>query len=262
MRKEAHPEASTESEVQKESNSLDMALTAFMDTFIEPGSNSVAQVLRSVSSKAESLLSSQINSRKKTTSPSGQSSATVNVIHKLDSTTENVAHLKRENLALHTENRELKQKLEQLTAELAEAKQSLARQHSDSCDDSMETSDSITATPESLNADRATIPERNEVQVSNTSGSLSNSHGLSPMDITTFNKLPRDLHEFYQQMQTGNFSREAYSKCSSTKSVCTKRRLVYKFIEDYDGGVDKIMMDYQGKTPNWIYNNVVKKARV
>ena len=62
-------------------------------------------------------------------------------------------------------------------------------------------------------------------------------------------------------MSTGKFSRDIYSKCSSTKSVFTKRKLVFKYIQEYPAGVEKFYDDYRGKSPSWIYNNLVRCKR-
>ena len=84
---------------------------------------------------------------------------------------------------------------------------------------------------------------------------------LTTEEINHFNKLPKDLKQFYEQMKTGKYSSEIYSKCSSTKSTFTKRKRVFKHMQDYPGGIDQCFEDYKGKSPTWIYNNVVRSKR-
>ena len=84
---------------------------------------------------------------------------------------------------------------------------------------------------------------------------------LTTEEINHFNKLPKNLKQFYEQMKTGKYNSEIYSKCNSTKSVFTKRKRVFKHMLDYPGGIDQCFEHYKGKSPTWIYNNVVRSKR-
>ena len=93
------------------------------------------------------------------------------------------------------------------------------------------------------------------------SPSVQSTTTLTTEEISNFNKLPKNLKQFYEQMETGKYSFEMYSKCSSTKSVFTKRKRVFKHMQDYPGGLDQYFEDFKGKSPTWIYNNVVRSKR-
>ena len=45
---------------------------------------------------------------------------------------------------------------------------------------------------------------------------------LTTEEINHFCKLPKHFKQFYEQMKTGKYISEIYSKCNSTKSVFTK----------------------------------------
>ena len=83
---------------------------------------------------------------------------------------------------------------------------------------------------------------------------------LTTEEINHFNKLPKDLEQFYEQMKTGKYSSEIY-RCNSTISVFTKQKRIFKHMQDYPGGIDQYFKDYKGKSPTWIYNNIVRSKR-
>ena len=178
---------------------------------------------KAISRNAESVWMSnttQISTLHTISDPSAVSSMTV--AHKLDQFTEKLV---KENMELQEENEVLKAQIATLTGS-----QNL-----------------ITVTAEGTSTNSSS-PVYNSPQ-----NSTSTPHGASPVtdpsstkaltseEINQFNKLPKDLQEFFEQMSTGKFSRDVYSKCSSTNSVFTKHKLVFKYIQEYPAGVGKIL---------------------
>ena len=197
-----------------------MALQAFIQRFVPSHNGTIGQILQGISRNAESVWMSnttQTSTPHTISGPSAVSSMTV--VHKLDQFTEKLV---KENMELREENEVLKaqiatltgsQNLITVTAEGTSTNSSSpvynSPQNSTSPPHgaSLVTDPSSTSTPHS--ASLVTDP--------------SSTKALTSKEINQFNKLPKDLQEFFEQMSTGKFSRDIYSKCSSTKSVFTKR---------------------------------------
>ena len=66
---------------------------------------------------------------------------------------------------------------------------------------------------------------------------------------TVFNRLPQNLKDFYEQMESNEFSTlgDVYSKCVSTKSAYTKRKRVFQFT-NFPGGIDKCFAEFGMKS--------------
>ena len=162
------------------------------------------------------------------------------VVHKLDQFTEKLVN---ENMKLREENEVLKAQIAALTG--SQTTVTVERTSTDST--STACSSPLNSTSTTHRASPVTDP--------------SSTKALTMEEINQFNKLPKDLKEFYEQMLSGKFSCEVYSKCSSTKSVFTKRKLVFRYIQEYPAGIEKFYDDYRGKSPSWVYNNLVRSRR-
>ena len=237
--KATNPETQTSTNTPKPPSNLDVALQAFIGNFIpsESSKASVEQILRGISHTAESLCKPQPKQPRMTLHHPTRAMSSMTVVHKLDDFTEKLV----------SENIELKEENEVLKAQIAALQEKCSGQPSVSSPSASSTSGDLSQNP-------------------STGESVSPSNSLSNTTLTTeeinhFNKLPKNLKEFYQQMKTGKFSTEIYSKCNSTKSVFTKRKLVFKHMQDYPGGIDEFFEHYKGKSPTWIYNNVVRSKR-
>jgi hypothetical protein len=167
------------------------------------------------------------------------------VVHKLDAFAEKLV----------SENIELKEENEVLKAQIAVLQEKCSRVTASNVSSPSPSLESVIVASSPISGD-----------LSQTGESPSPSNSLSTTTLTTedinhFNKLPKNLKQFYEQMKTGEYSSEIYSKCNSTKSVFTKRKRVFKHMQDYPGGVDQCFEDYIGKSPTWMYNNVVRSKR-
>ena len=132
--------------------------------------------------------------------------ASMTVVRKLDAFTEKLVN---ENIQLKEENEVLKEQIVALQEKCSRADAS---------------SVSIASTsPESVASSFG-----GDIQHHSTgeSPSVQSTTTLTTEEISNFNKLPKNLKQFYEQMETGKYSFEMYSKCSSTKSVFTKRKRV------------------------------------
>ena len=102
----------------------------------------------------------------------------------------------------------------------------------------------------------------------------SNTQPHSVVDFATkdavkdFNRLPRDLSQFVGQMKNGteHFPKfedlsDDYKKNSKTKSAFSKRKAVYQYMLNYEGGLEKCLSDFAFVTPTWLYNNKVRNSR-
>ena len=102
----------------------------------------------------------------------------------------------------------------------------------------------------------------------------SNTRPHSVVDFATkdavkdFNRLPRDLSQFVGQMKNGteHFPKfedlsDDYKKNSKTKSAFSKRKAVYQYMLNYEGGLEKCLSDFAFVTPTWLYNNKVRNSR-
>ena len=221
-------------------NNLDVALQAFIQRFVPSDNTTIGQILQGISRNAESV---QISNTSQTTphtisGPSAVSSMTV--VHKLDQFTEKLVN---ENMKLREENEVLKAQIAALTG--SQTTVTVERTSTDST--STACSSPLNSTSTTHCASPVTDP--------------SSTKALTMEEINQFNKLPKDLKEFYEQMLSGKFSCEVYSKCSSTKSVFTKRKLVFRYIQEYPAGIEKFYDDYRGKSPSWVYNNLVRSRR-
>ena len=247
--KHSTPTRGTNSENQtndippKPPNNLDVALQTFIGKFIpsESAKVSVEQILRGISHNAELLCKPQAK-QPRTTSlhhPTCDVSS-MTVVHKLDAFTEKLVS---ENIKLKEENEVLKEQIVVLQEKCSRVAASNV------------SSPSPESVASSISGDIPQDPSTGE-----SLSSLSTTT-LTTEEINHFNKLPKDLKQFYEQMKTGKYSSEIYSKCNSTKSVFTKRKRVFKHMQDYPSGIDQCFKDYKGKSPTWIYNNVVRSKR-
>ena len=224
---------------------LDVALQAFIQRFVPSDNASIGQILQGIAHGAESVWASNYSSQ--TTSPhttshtSVVSSSSMTVVHKLDGLTDKLVE---ENMKLREENEVLKAQLATLTGSHTVETASTGLASAAYCNSSPLNS---TSTPHSASPVMCT--------------ETSSIKALTVEEINKFNKLPKDLKEFHEQMLSGNYSSQAYSKCSSTKSVFTKRKLVYKYMQEYPAGIETFLDDYRGKSPSWIYNNLVRCKR-
>ena len=92
----------------------------------------------------------------------------------------------------------------------------------------------------------------------------------SVMDFATkdavrdFNQLPRDLSQFVGQMKNGTEHFPKFEDLSDdyknikTKSAFSKRKAVYQYMINYEGGLEKCITDFAFATPTWLYNNKVR----
>lgn len=239
-------ETQTKAITSKPPSNLDVALQAFIGKFIPSASTnaSVEQIIRGISHNAESFCKPQTKQPRMTPHRPTCAMSSITVVHKIDDFTEKLV----------SENVELKEENEVLKAQIAALQEKCSGQASA---DSV-SNFSAESFASSTSGDRSQNPSTGE------SVSPSNSQSntiLTTAEINNFNKLPKSLKEFYEQMKTGKFSSEIYSKCNSTKSVFTKRKLVFKHMQDYPGGVNEFFENYKGKSPTWIYNNVVRSKR-
>lgn len=231
-------------------NNLDVALQAFIGKFV-PSDNArttVGQIIRGISHNAESLCKAHPKQPQMTLYHPTNAISSMTVVHKLDDFTEKLVK----------ENMELKEENEVLKAQIAtlEGKGS-AQEASNASSPSVE---SLTGSNSSSSSTASGgLPKQSSSESSPTSPPSTTS--LTTDEINRFNKLPKSLKEFYEQMNMGKFSSDTYSKCNSTKSVFTKRKLVFKYMQEYPGGLEQFLENYKGKSPTWIYNNVVRSKR-
>ena len=267
-------------------NNLDVALQAFIQRFVPSDSANVGQILQGITRNAESVWKSNTSQTVPHTAPTSSTASSMTVVHKLDQFTE---ILVKENMKLREENEVLKAQIATLKSTVVENTDSpsISTPHGARASLSPVTTDPSSVTTSTPHSARARLsPVTTDPSTSTPHGARailspvtpdplslatstphSGSARLSPVttdpssltteEINQFNKLPKDLKEFYEQMLTGRFSCEVYSKCSSTKSVFTKRKLVFKYIREYPTGIEKFYDDFSGKSPTWIYNNVV-----
>ena len=157
------------------------------------------KIIRGISHNAESFCKPQTKQLRMTPHRPTCAMSPITVGHKLDDFTEKLV----------SENIELKEENEVLKAQIAALQEKCSGQVFDSvCNLSAESFASSTSGDRSQNPSTGESVSRSNFQ-SNTT--------LTTEEINHFNKFPKILKEFYEQMKTGKFSSEMYSKCNSTK---------------------------------------------
>jgi hypothetical protein len=54
---------------------------------------------------------------------------------------------------------------------------------------------------------------------------------------------------------------DEYRKNPRTKSAYSKRKAIYLFIINYEGGAEKCLEEFSFCSPTWLYDNKIRKAR-
>lgn len=82
-----------------------------------------------------------------------------------------------------------------------------------------------------------------------------------------FNSLPKNLKDFYNQMEHGSEELPKFSELTdfktnkSTKATYCKRKAIFSFIKTYSGGVDECLRVYEHISPLQLYEQCIKKSR-
>ena len=253
-------------------SNLDGALTAFVSQFInKPGASTVPQLLEGIVNTAECIWPSFAE-----TGPTLQKgrprSTAVTVVHKLDDSTDEVVKLRHENAELHRQNQLLQEEVARLNSILKQ--QTSETTSTDTC----ATSSTISGVETAVHTCTTTAsvpgpivcPQDTSVSLATPrSQSLCRSHivasqqQLTSQQITRFNRLPRNLKDFYKQMESNEFSTlgDVYSRCVSTKSAYTKRKHVFQLIKNFPGGIDKRFAEFGMKSATWIYDHKIRNCR-
>ena len=233
-------------------------MSEFISRIVTPDARTIPQVLRAVGLQAERIYNAnrlQINPRKRSCS----SSSVVTVVHQLhgdDKTTEitglreEIEKLREENGRLTAENTNLKHLLDTCSCTTRPESPVQTISHQETCHTEVSSAQEDTNAP--------SITGQAECCGSNSTDA-----------IADFNRLPRDLSQFVAQMKVGTpqFPKfedlpNEYKKGSKTKSAFSKRKAVYQYMLNYEGGLEKCLADFASATPTWLYSNKVKMSRM
>ena len=263
-------------------SNLEVAMSEFISRIVTPHAATIPQILRAVGSEAERIYNVNISKPKQSSGPS-----VVTVVHQLHD--DDIASLREENQKLRDENH-------RLSAENVHLKQLLQNSMSQSMDTMDFTTSTVTTPPTDHSntqphsvmdfTSTVTTPptEHSNTQphsvrdftstVTTPPTDHSNTRPHSVVDFATkdavkdFNRLPRDLSQFVGQMKNGteHFPKfedlsDDYKKNSKTKSAFSKRKAVYQYMLNYEGGLEKCLSDFAFVTPTWLYNNKVRNSR-
>ena len=244
---------------------MDSALTTFISHFIKPGASTVPQILEGVVNTAEHVWPSFVETGGPILQKCHARSSSLTVVHKLDESTDEVVKLRHENAELHQQNQHLQEEVARLTS-LLKQQSSHSPTILRSC--TAASRDIICmATTSSCNpvctVETTVHPSTTTVSWSRNSPIATSQQQLTQQRITRFNRLPWNLKEFYEQMESNEFSvlEEVYSKCASTKSAHTKRKHVFQFIKNFPGGIEKCFAELGTKSPTWIYDHKIRNCR-
>ena len=165
--------------------------------------------------------------------------------------------------ALRVENEALKV---QLTKELDELKKENTTLKQKLRNTELHYSQSSTKT---TNVSAELQTNESSVRIHNQPSQQSNTENeLSGSTIKHFNAIPKTLATFYEQMENGDDCLlkfeclpEVFKKNKRTKAVYSKRKKIYTYIQNFDGGWEAFLRAHGKLSTLQVYEQVIKRSR-